>query len=60
MRDLIRVSNIATGMRASPCSKVVKAGLRILAGRNLVPVPLYRSRLWSRQFSQSALRKAGD
>ncbi len=49
---------MATGTKASRCSA---AGWRrpvreLLADADLiVPVPLYRSRLWSRRFNQSAL-----
>ena len=49
---------MATATRACPCSGgwMATAGAELLADADVIlPVPLYRSRLWSRRFNQSAM-----
>ena len=62
MRDLIqgfKYRDRQEGLRL--CSRwLTRAGAELLADADLlVPVPLYRSRLWSRCFNQSALLAQG-
>lgn len=62
MRDLIqgfKYGDRQEGLRLF-CRWMARAGAELLADADLlVPVPLYRSRLWSRRFNQSALLAQG-
>jgi ComF family protein len=58
MRDLIQSFKYADRQEGLPLFGrwLASAGAELLAGADLiVPVPLYRSRLWSRRFNQSAM-----